>query len=373
MSTYQIAVIPGDGIGPEVMAEALKVLRAVEGCFPGIAFSCREYPAGARCCQDTGTDLPEETLAACKAADAILFGSAGLPDIRLPDGTEIRPQIKLRKRLDLYAGVRPIKRYAGIPPILAGDPPIDYVILRENTEGLFASEAGGARVGDHVVVDSLVITRPGTERIVRWAFRLSQQRKGASADGARRVTCVDKANVFQSMAFFRQLFDEVAREFPGIRAEHAYVDAMTLFMVTRPLRYDVLVAENMFGDILSDLGAGTVGGLGMAPSGDIGDTYGLFQPSHGTAPDIAGKGIANPIAQILSARMMLEWLAETKKDPHLSQAAQAIERAVEETLAETKNHTVDLGGTARTPAVGDAVARTISRTASLGKGQQEGG
>jgi len=360
MTSCSIAVVPGDGIGHEVMAEALKVLRAVEGAFPGLSFACREHPAGAQCCRETGTDLPDATLAACRAADAILFGSAGLPDVRLPDGTEIRPQIKLRKQLDLYAGVRPIKRYAGLSPVLAGDPPINYVILRENTEGLFASEGGGARVGEHVVVDSLVITRPGTERIVRWAFALSQRRSGAPADGIRRVTCVDKSNVFRSMAFFRQIFNEVARDFPGIAADHAYVDAMTLFMVQRPLRYDVLVCENLFGDILSDLGAGTVGGLGVAPSGDIGDTHGLFQPSHGTAPDIAGKGIANPAAQILSARMMLEWLGETKRDPQLALAAAAVERAVETTLSDRRYHTADLGGTARTAAVGDAVARAVA-------------
>ena len=359
MTTYRIAVVPGDGIGHEVMAEALKVLTAVEGAFRDVRFACEEFPAGAGCCQERGTDLPDETLAACKAADAILFGSAGLPDVRLPDGTEIRPQIKLRKTLDLYAGVRPIKRYPGIPPILLGDPPIDYVIMRENTEGLFASEAGGARVGPHVAVDNLVITRLGTERIVRWAFKLATQRSGAPADGVQRVTCVDKANIFQSMVFFRQVFYEVAKEFPGVQAEHAYVDAMTMYMVQRPLRYDVLVAENLFGDILSDLGAGTVGGLGVAPSGDIGDTYGLFQPSHGTAPDIAGKGIANPVAQILSARMMLEWLAETKRDPVCAQAAQAIERAVETILRDARHHTADLGGNAGTAAVGDAVADAI--------------
>ncbi len=358
MARYAITVIPGDGIGHEVMAEALKVLRAVEARFPALRFTCRDYPAGARCVRETGTDLPDETLAACKAADAILFGAAGLPDMRLPDGTEIRPQIKLRKLLDLYAGVRPIKRYAGIPPALAGDPPIDYVILRENTEGLFASESG-ARVGEQVVVDNLVITRSGTERIVRWAFRLAQQRTGAVADGTRRVTCVDKANVFHSMAFFRQIFSEVAKGFPAIQAEHAYVDAMTLFMVTRPLRLDVLVSENMFGDIISDLGAGTVGGLGVAPSGDIGDTYGLFQPSHGTAPDIAGKGIANPIAQILSARMMLEWLADRKQDDDCRQAAAAVESAVERTLCDVRNHTADLGGRASTKAVGDAVVAAL--------------
>lgn len=359
MATYRITVIPGDGIGPEVMAEALKVLRAAEGKFPGLRFECKEYRAGALCYKETGTDLPAETLEACRTGDAILFGSTGLPAIRWPDGTEIRPQVNLRFILDLYAGVRPIKRYAGVPPVLAGDPAIDYVILRENTEGLFASQGGGAKVGDHVAVDSMVITRPGTERIARWAFRLSERRRGAPADGKRRVTCVDKANVFKSLAFFRKIFDEVAQEFPGVQTEHAYIDAMTMYMVQRPSHFDVVVCENLFGDITSDLGAGTVGGLGVAPSADIGDTVGLFQPSHGTAPDIAGKGIANPIAQILSARMMLEWLADRKKDAQLEQAARAIEAAVEQTLADRRNHTADLGGAAKTPAVGDAVAKAI--------------
>ena len=361
MGTYRIAVLPGDGIGPEVMTEALKVLQAAEGAFPDLRFTCKEYPVGARCCQETGSDLPAETLEACRTADAILFGSAGLPDVRLPDGTEIRPQIKLRFVLDLYAGVRPIKRYAGVPPVLAGDPAIDYVIVRENTEGLFASETGGARVGDRVAVDSLVITRHGTERIVRSAFHLARQRHGAPADGTRRVTCVDKANIFRSMVFFRQVFDGVSQEFPDVATDRTYVDAMALYMVQRPLRLDVLVTENMFGDIISDLGAGTVGGLGLAPSGDIGDTYGLFQPSHGTAPDIAGKGIANPIAQILSARLMLEWLAARKHDAQLSAAGSAIEAAVEATLREPRNHTPDIGGRASTAAVGDAVASRIAK------------
>ncbi|MBI3084517.1 MAG: isocitrate/isopropylmalate dehydrogenase family protein, partial [candidate division NC10 bacterium] len=200
MGFYRIAVLPGDGIGSEVMAEALKVLRAVEGAFPGLTLKCQEHPTGARCYKETGSDLPPETLEGCRAADAILFGSAGLPDIRFPDGTEIAPQLTLRFVLDLYAGVRPIKRYAGVPPVLAGDPAIDYVILRENTEGLYASRGGGIRVGDQVAVDSMIITRAGTERIVRYAFRLAQRRHGAPADGKRRVTCVDKANVLKSMA-----------------------------------------------------------------------------------------------------------------------------------------------------------------------------
>jgi 3-isopropylmalate dehydrogenase len=362
MGTYHIAVLPGDGIGPEVMAEALKVLRAVEAAFPGLRFAGKEYPTGARCYQETGSDLPGETLEACRASDAILFGAAGLPDIRFADGTEIAPQLTLRFVLDLYAGIRPIKRYPGVPPTLSGDPGIDYVILRENTEGLYASRGGGIRVGNHVATDSMVITRPGTERIVRYAFRLAQKRHGAAADGKRRVTCVDKANVLKSMAFFRQIFDEVAREFPGIETDHAYVDAMTLYMVRRPLRFDVVVAENMFGDIISDLAAGTIGGMGLAPSADVGDTYGLFQASHGTAPDIAGKGVANPIAQILSVGMMLTWLGERKHDPDAAAAARAIEAAVEVTLCDRRFHTADLGGMASTRTVGDAVASQIAGT-----------
>jgi 3-isopropylmalate dehydrogenase len=361
MTTFRIAVLPGDGIGPEVMAEALKVLRAVEAAFPGLDFDCTEYRAGARCYRETGTDLPGETLQACQTADAILFGSTGDPSIRFPDGTEIAPQLTLRFVLDLYAGIRPIKRHAGVPPVLAGDPAIDYVIVRENTEGLYASRGAGVKVGEHAAVDNMVITRPGTERIVRYAFRIARGRQGAPADKVRRVTCVDKANVLKSMAFFRQIFDDVAREFPDIATDYAYVDAMALYMVQRPLRYDVVVAENMFGDILSDLGAGTVGGLGLAPSGDIGDTYGLFQPSHGTAPDIAGKGIANPVAQILSAGMMLDWLAERKQDRQAAQAARAIDAAVEAALRDPRHHTADIGGRAATAAVGDAVASEIRK------------
>ena len=358
MGTYRIAVLPGDGIGHEVMVEARKVLREIEARTPGLRFQCAEYRVGAACFRDMGTDLPAETLEACRSADAILFGAAGLPDIRWPDGTEIRPQVTLRFLLDLYAGIRPIKRFPGVPPVLAGNPSIDYVILRENTEGLFA---GGARVGDSVALDNMVITRPGAERIVRYAFRLAQGRRGAPSDGGHRVTCVDKANVLKSMAFFRQVFDEVAREFPAIQTEHAYVDAMTLYMVKRPLSFDVVVTENMFGDIISDLGAGTIGGMGLAPSADVGDIWGVFQPSHGTAPDIAGKGIANPIAQLLSVGMMLEWLGERKQDDAARKAAQAIEAAVAATLADRRFHTADIGGSASTGAVGDAVASRIGK------------
>jgi len=365
MGNYRIAVLPGDGIGPEVTREALKVLSAVEKSIPDLHFHFEEYPVGARCYLETGTDLSLETLQACKRADAILFGAAGLPDVRGKDGTEILPQLTLRFALDLYAGIRPIKRFEGVPSVLSGNRPIDYVIIRENTEGLYASRGGGVRLGDEMTVDNMVITRKGTERVVRWAFSLARGRKGAPLDGKRRVDCVDKANVLKGMAFFREVFDQVASEFPEIIAGYAYVDAMALYLVRQPEKFDVLVMENMFGDILSDLAAGTIGGLGLAPSADLGDQYGLFQASHGTAPDIAGKGIANPLAQILSAAMMLDWLGERKADLQAEKGAKAIEQAVANVLGDFRNHTADIGGKASTEGVGDAVAQEVERMVAL--------
>ncbi|MDA0745108.1 MAG: isocitrate/isopropylmalate dehydrogenase family protein [bacterium] len=361
MPSYNIAVLPGDGVGPEVVAESLKVLHEIESVYPNLNFNFQEHPVGAKCYTDTGTDLPDATLAACKASDAILFGSAGDPEIRFPDGTEIAPQITLRFLLDLYAGIRPIKKYPGVPPLLSGDPPIDYVIVRENTEGLYASRGAGVRVGDEVAVDNMVITRKGTERIVRTAFEIANQRQGAPRDGVRRVTSVDKANVLKSMAFFRQIYDRIAKDYPDTARDYAYVDAFTVYQLRRPDTYDVVVAENMFGDIVSDLAAATIGGMGMAPSADVGDRWGVFQPSHGTAPDIAGKGIANPVGQILSAGLMLTWLGERHNDPDALAAAKTIDAAVAHALTDPANHTGDLGGKAATPAVGDAVVEAIEK------------
>ena len=359
MPTYNIAVLPGDGVGPEVVAEALKVLLALEEPHPDLRFTFSEHPVGAGCYAETGDDLPKATLDACKTADAVFFGSAGDPDIRFPDGTEIAPQLTLRFELDLYAGIRPIKKYHGVPPLLDGNPPLDYVILRENTEGLYASRGAGVRLGDSLAVDNMVITRAGTERIVRYAFEIAKQRKGAPADGRSRVTSVDKANILKSMAFFRQIYDEVSGSYPDIERDYAYVDAFTVYQLRNPSWYDVVVAENMFGDIISDLAAATIGGMGMAPSADVGDRYGVFQPSHGTAPDIAGNGIANPMAQILSAGMMLSWLGARHDDPEAIAAVDTIDRAVDRALDDPKNHPVDLGGAAGTTQAGDAVVDAI--------------
>lgn len=361
-TTFDIAVLPGDGIGIDVIAEAVNVLRGVERRFGTFKLNLATHECGAVCYQKTGTDLPAATLDAVRSADAVLLGAMGHPDIRKPDGTELTPQVTLRVVLDLYAGVRPCKLYPGARTPLANVRPgdIDFVVLREQTEGLFASQTGGVILGDQVATETLVMTRPGVERICAFAFRLARARPPRS-DRPRKVTCVDKANIFKSFAFFRQIFDEVATGFPDIAAEHAYIDAQALYLVQRPQRFDVLVTENMFGDILSDLAAGLVGGMGMAPSADIGDRHAVFQPAHGTAPDIAGKGIANPIAAILSAAMMLDWLGRRHGHADLISAAEAVETAVTRVLEEGNVLPVDQGGSASTTILGETIARAIEK------------
>ncbi len=352
--TFEIAVLPGDGIGVDVTAEAVRVLEAAARG-GGFRLAMREYPCGADCYRRTGSDLPEATLHACRQADAVLLGAMGHPDIRKPDGTELTPQVTLRVVLDLYAGVRPCKLYPGARTPLAGAKPgdIDLVILREQSEGLFASQTGGIVLRDELATDTLVMTRRGVERICEFGFRLAQDRP------KRKVTCVDKANIFKSFAFFRKVFDEVAGRYPHLVREHTYIDAQALYLVQRPQTFDVLVAENLLGDILSDLAAGLIGGMGMAPSGDIGDRHAVFQPAHGTAPDIAGKGIANPVAAILSAALMLDWLGRKHEDTRLITAARRVERAVADVLGEGKTRPVDQGGSAATHEVGDAVAACL--------------
>jgi 3-isopropylmalate dehydrogenase len=271
----------------------------------------------------------------------------GLPDVRWPNGTEMAPQLDLRERMELYAGLRPIKLYhADLTPLKgyeAGE--IDFVILRENTEGLFHSRKGSISASDAEMIDGLRISRRGSERLFRSAFEQARKRRG-------KVTLVDKSNVLPSLAFFRRIFGEIAAENADIEAERIYIDASALYLVQRPETFDVIVTENMFGDILSDLAAGLVGGMGMAPSGDVGEKRAVFQPSHGSAPDIAGQGIANPVATILSAAMMLEWLGQPE-------AAKAIEGAVERVLADPANRTRDLGGELRCAEMGALVAEAV--------------
>jgi 3-isopropylmalate dehydrogenase len=253
----------------------------------------------------------------------------------------------LRERLDLYCGLRPIYLFhpldSPLRDVAAGS--IDLLLVRESTEGLFAARSVPRDLAADRAEDTMRITRAGAERVVRAAFRAAMKRR-------QHVTLVDKANVLPSMAFFRRIFDEVAGEFPAVATDRVYVDAAALYLIQHPERFDVMVTENMFGDILSDLAAGLVGGMGMAPSADIGDRYAVFQPSHGSAPDIVGRGIANPVATILSAAIMLEWLGAPA-------GAAAIQAAVRSVFSDRQRRTRDMGGVLCTGEMTDSIIAAL--------------
>lgn len=308
---YRFGVIAGDGIGPEIVTSALSILETAAA---GASFSYElvEISGGASTFLATGSPLSREDLEVVREADATLKGPVGLPNVRLHDGTEagLLGGV-LRGGLDLFANVRPVLAFPGVEgPLRLSPGSVDYVIVRENTEGLYASR--GLGVGnDHAMIDTLLVTRPGTERVVRYAFELARSRNGSPSDGIQRVTCVDKANVLRSLYFFRQIFFEIASEYPDIEAECRYVDAAAQELILDPGHFDVIVTENLFGDVLSDLGGATVGGVALCPSGNIGSTCAYFEPIHGSAPDLAGTDQANPIGQILSVSMLLAHIGES--------------------------------------------------------------
>jgi 3-isopropylmalate dehydrogenase len=254
--------------------------------------------------------------------------------------------------------VRPARLIPGVPsPIVGADQRgIDLVVIRESTEGLFASMGKGV-VTENEARETLVITRKTSERLFEFSFRLAERRKARGRVGGG-LTCVDKANVFKAFAFFRQMFDDAAKRHPDVKTDRLYVDACSAMLVKRPWDFDVMVMENMFGDILSDLTAGLVGGMGMAPSADIGDRHAVFQPCHGTAPDIMGQGKANPTAMILSAAMMLDWLADKHGLESAAEAAESIERAVDKAYAEGIKP-MEFGGSSGTADVAKAVLAAL--------------
>ena len=357
-----IALVKGDGIGVEVADAAMDVMRqAIEAA--GLPpFRVDEIEAGAGLFRDHGIDIEPGGEDRAGKADAIFLGAIGLPSVRHDDGTEISPHLRLRDRFQLYAGVRPVKAYPNAPQRLS-DPraaDLDLVILRESTEGLFYSAAVHNRSHvntDREVQDILRITRATTEKLHDFGFRLAQKRHSRGHKG--ELTCVDKANVFASMAFFRKIFDERKLAFPDVATGYAYVDAMALQLVRNPWDCDVLVMENMFGDILSDLAGGLVGGMGMAACAEIGDDNGLFQPAHGTAPDIMGQDKANPLAAILSGVLMLDYLAEKTGNDLYANAAALIESAVEDGFADNAIRPMEFGGEMGTRAVADEVLARI--------------
>ncbi len=361
LEQYEIAVVPGDGVGPEVSDAAVRVLQHALGSDIAVEFGSVE--AGAECYRRTGDAFPDETLEACRRAHAILHGAAGLPDVLYPDGTEAGQDfsMQIRAALDLYANIRPITLMKGAPRRLTGIEPgrMSFTIVRENTEGLYAARSGGNVLRGELATDTLVMTRKGIERIAHRAAQTALSGKGAPEDGIRRVTVVDKANVLRSYAFFRQVAGEVFADYRDLEIEHIIVDAMTVHMLERPQHFDVVVCENIFGDILSDLGAAMMGGMGLAPSAETGDRHGMFQGSHGSAPAIAGKEIANPIACILSGALMLDWLGKRHNDGRLKDAAMQIRSATETVLSEGRHVTPDVGGDGSTFGCADAICAVL--------------
>ncbi len=361
---YRIATLPGDGIGPEVTAPTVELLRLATKTCGGFELDFITLEAGAEHYRTTGESFSDDSLEIARESDAILLGAMGLPAVRYEDGTEIAPQLELREKLELYAGVRPIRTIKGLPVPLV-DPrgrELDFVLVRESTEGLFKSRNSAAVVDDRIARDTLEITRATSERLFDFAFDIARQRKAKGGTGT--VTCVDKANVLGSFAFFRKIFDERAKRFPDIEAQHGYVDAVGLSMVKQPWIFDVLVTENMFGDILSDVGAGLMGGMGFAPSADIGDEHAVFQPCHGSAPDIMGQGKANPVATFLSGAMMLEWLGSEHGVEQCRLASRKIYNAVDAAFAGGTLIPYELGGDAGTSEIAEAVTAAMDRAAA---------
>ena len=358
--TLRIASLPGDGIGREILPPALMLVEMLQKRLGGFDIKVEErLDCGAAYFKESGKDCSVEAFEAARAADAILLGAMGLPSVRYADGTEIAPHLRMRDQFGLFAGVRPVKAFPNTPRRLLDErsAKIDLIVLRESTEGLFYSHGRGEVIGDTEARETLRITRTTTENLCDVAFSLARRRLAKGGKG--RVTCVDKANVFRAFAFFRKIFDERAANNTDIRADHNYVDAMALDLVRKPWEFDVLVMENMFGDILSDLGGGLVGGMGMAPCAEIGLEHGLFQPAHGSAPDIAGQDKANPTATFLSAAMMLDWLAERHGIEELGIAAGLLDRAMERAFAERRLRPMEFGGDQGLKAATQAVVEVL--------------
>ena len=336
---YSIALIEGDGVGPEISKASLVVLDALQEKL-GLGFSIKDSPAGDNCKRRTGVPLPESSLKTIRESDACLKAPVG--------ETAADVIVRLRQLLDLYANIRPAKSLPNVPSLKPG---IDMVIVRENTEDLYK---GQEFEFDGGVVALRTITRSASERIAKYAFELAEQR-----GGARKVVAVHKSNVLRkSDGLFSQVCKEVSKAYPKVAFSEMLVDSAAMNLIRDPLSFDVIVTTNLYGDILSDEAAQLVGGLGMTPSANIGADFALFEPVHGAAPDIAGKGVANPIAMILTLAMMLDWLSKTRHDQACSAGAAEIRSAVNRVL-ETSTRTPDLGGKATTMQVADAVARAL--------------
>jgi 3-isopropylmalate dehydrogenase len=354
-TTYNIGVVPGDGIGPEVINEGLKVLHTL---MEKMGFDCNfvEYPYSGEYYLRTRELVPERVIDEWGALDAVYLGAIGHPEVE-PGLVERSVIMGLRMGLDLYVNLRPVKLLADHLCPLKGKTvaDVDFVVVRENTEDVYAGMGGVFRKGtpDEIAIAEMVFTRKGTERVIRYAFDLARAHGKARAERSPQITMVDKANAIRAQDLWTRTFAEVGMEYPDVVQNHLYVDACCMLMVKNPEAFDVIVTTNLFGDILTDLGAMIQGGIGTAASGNIhpGKT-GMFEPVHGSAPDIAGQGIANPIGAILSAGMMLDYLGETS-------AARLLEAVVTNLLSTKKIPAVNAQSGLSTSMIGDLVAAEI--------------
>ncbi len=327
--TYPIAVIAGDGTGPEVVAEGIKVLKAAANRF-GFSLEFHAFPFGGEHYKKTGETLPDTALAELRKFSAILLGAIGHPDVA-PGVLETGILLKLRFGLDQYVNLRPIKLYAGVETPLKDKGPedIDFVVIRENTEGLYAGAGGFLKKGtpDEVAIQESINTHKGVERCIRYAFELTRKR-----NKAKKLTLCGKTNVLiYAFDLWQRVFNDVAKDYPDVTTDYAHVDAICMWMIKNPETFDVIVTDNLFGDIITDLGAMIQGGMGIAAGGNINPQgVSMFEPIGGSAPKYAGKGVINPLAAISAAAMMLETLGE-------QEAADAIEQAVKATIKRLKS------------------------------------
>ncbi|HEV8542981.1 MAG TPA: isocitrate/isopropylmalate family dehydrogenase [Verrucomicrobiae bacterium] len=352
MKRFKIAIYPGDGIGVDVTREAVRVLHAAQSAIDGFELDLTTFDWGAEFWLKNGRVAPPDFLDILRPFDAIFLGALGDP-ARIPDHITLEPLIRLRQSFDQYACVRPAKLFPGVASVLAGKGPaeIDMVVVRENSEGEYVNSGGRFKTGqpEEFALQTAIHTRKGIERILRFGFELARKRRG-------KMTMITKSNAQRySFVLWDEILEEMRPKFSDVKADKQHVDAAAMNFVRSPERFDVVVASNLFGDILTDLSAILAGGLGLAPSANLNPERkfpSMFEPVHGSAPDIAGKGIANPAAAVLSVAFMLEWLG-------LDQAADKIRQAITKILRDRKT-TPDLGGDLTTDQMGGAIAEAIT-------------
>ena len=349
----KIGILLGDDIGLEVVPEAVKVVKAA-AAKTGLAIDWQELPVGKRGHELHGHTLPDVTVKALQQTDGWICGPIGHNAYPRNDPTWVMPPI--RKRFELFANVKPVKSYPNIPSVHKD---VDIVFLRETTEGMMSSTlvvagSGEFMPNDDIAIGMRVVTRKGANRVAREAFEIARTRK------RKMVTALHKEPVYRLVCgLFAQECRKVAKEYPDVEFNEVLIDGFALKLVMRPQQYDVVVTTNQFGDIVTDEGAGLVGGLGLAPGLVVGENQAMAQATHGSAPDIAGRNIANPYAMIMSAKMLIEWLGRKRGEPKATQAARLIDAAMDRVIAEAKHLTGDLGGSASTSEMGDAVAAAI--------------